>query len=133
MNQPAGILIVDAEDESRITVEKALEAFGRDLFVTNSGIDALEQLADHSIALALIALELPGIDGLAVVKKVELERPEVRVLVLTTGDRPDDIEESLRHGALQVLRKPVSAEQVRRAVRSALGPEGHGVADSGAS
>ena len=120
-NQGAGILIVDAEEESRATVEKALETLGRELFLAASGIDALEQLADHWIALALIALELPGIDGLAVVKKIERDRPEVQVLVLTRDDSPDAVEECLRHGALEVMRKPVSAEHVRSAASSALG------------
>lgn len=120
MNRQPGILIVDAEEESRITLVQALEGFDRELFVTNSGIDALEQLADHRIALALIALELPGIDGLAVVEKIERERLEVGVLVLTTGRRPDEIEQCVRHGALVVLQKPVSAERVRSAVRSVL-------------
>lgn len=131
MSRQAGILIVDAEDESRLRLAQALEEFGRELFLTNSGIDALEQLADHQVALALIALELPGIDGLAVVKKIERERPEVRVLVLSTGRRPDEIEDSVRHGALDVLRKPVSAERVRSAVRAALRWEGDGESPSG--
>lgn len=131
MNRQPGILIVDAEEESRTALEQALEGFGRELFVTNSGIDALEQLADHPIALALIALELPGIDGLAVVEKIERERPEVGVLVLTTGRRPEEIEQCVQHGALGVLRKPVSAEQVRSAVLSALRMQSDGESPTG--
>lgn len=120
MSRQAGILIIDAEDESRITMEQALEGLGRELFVTNSGIDALEQLADHSMALVLVALELPDIDGLAVLKKIERERPEVGVIVVASGRRPNEIEEAVRHGALDVLQRPVSAQRVRSAVRSAL-------------
>lgn len=121
MNRQAGILVVDAEEESRTAVVEALRPLGRDLFVANSGEEALEQLADHPIALALIGLELPGIDGLAVVKKIERDRPDVRVLVLTRDADPSEIEESVRHGALDVIRKPVSAEGVRSAVRFGLG------------
>lgn len=126
MNRRAGILIVDAEEEWRTAVVEALRPLGCDLFVTNSGEEALEQLADHPIAIALIGLDLPGIDGLAVVKKIERERPDVRVFVLARGADPSEIEESVRHGALDVFRKPVPAEGIRSVVRAALKREDDG-------
>lgn len=110
------ILIVDTEPNTRATLGEALEPLGHELVLVATGEDAIEQLADRNVALVLLDLKLPGVDGQAVLAKIERDRPEVRVLILATHGTAEAVLEGMKHGALDVIHKPFSLDQIRERV-----------------
>ena len=58
------ILIVDDEPNVRLSFRTALETEGYEIFEAPSAAQALRALAEHSFALAILDMRMPGMDGL---------------------------------------------------------------------
>jgi two-component system response regulator DesR len=67
--------------------------------------------------VALLDIEMPGIDGLAAAAALAHEVPECRVLILTTFGRPGYLRRAMESGALGFVVKDSPAEQLADAVR----------------
>jgi two-component system response regulator DesR len=67
--------------------------------------------------VALLDIEMPGLDGLAAAGALAAAAPEVRVLVLTTFGRPGYLRRAMEAGALGFVVKDAPAEQLADAVR----------------
>jgi two-component system response regulator DesR len=67
--------------------------------------------------VALLDVEMPGLDGLAVTAALASAAPHVRVLILTTFGRPGYLRRAMEAGALGFLVKDAPAEQLADAVR----------------
>src|SRR5512145_1716506 len=63
------------------------------------GPDALDRLEAEPIAAVVLDLGLPGLSGLAVLRRLRARRSKVRVLILTAGDAVDDRVTGLEAGA----------------------------------
>lgn len=117
------ILVVDDEANTRATLGEALEPLGHELVLVATGEDAIEQLADRDVSLVLLDLKLPGVDGQAVLEKIERDRPDVRVLILTEHGTAEAVLEGRKHGAVDVVNKPFSLDQIRERVRREMDTE----------
>jgi two-component system response regulator DesR len=67
--------------------------------------------------VALLDIEMPGIDGLAAAAALAHEVPACRVLILTTFGRPGYLRRAMESGALGFVVKDAPAEQLADAVR----------------
>ena len=67
--------------------------------------------------VALLDIEMPGIDGLAAAAALAHEVPSCRVLILTTFGRPGYLRRAMESGALGFVVKDAPAEQLADAVR----------------
>jgi len=67
--------------------------------------------------VALLDIEMPGIDGLAAAAALAHEAPVCRVLILTTFGRPGYLRRAMESGALGFVVKDAPAEQLADAVR----------------
>jgi two-component system response regulator DesR len=80
---------------------------------------------DHVVATALAArpdvalldIEMPGLDGLAAAAALTAELPSCRVIILTTFGRPGYLRRAMESGALGFVVKDTQAEQLADAVR----------------
>jgi len=116
------ILVVDDEQNTRTTLEHALEPLSYDIVLAASGEEALQWIADPGIALVLLDLRMPGLSGMEVLRRFEQERPDVRVVIMTAHGTVTAAVESMKRGALDVLQKPFSLEQIRALVRQEMDP-----------
>ena len=73
--------------------------------------------------VALLDIEMPGIDGLAAAAALAHEVPSCRVLILTTFGRPGYLRRAMESGALGFVVKDAPAEQLADAVRRVAGGE----------
>ena len=69
--------------------------------------------------VALLDIGLPGVDGLAVAELLRAELPGVRVLMLTTFNRPGYLRRAMEAGAAGFLLKDAPAAELARAIRAA--------------
>ena len=79
--------------------------------------------------IALLDIGLPGIDGLEVAAQLRDALPAVRVVMLTTFNRPGYLRRAMEAGAAGFLLKDAPAAELARAIRAAVA--GHRVVDPG--
>ncbi|MGQ7295979.1 response regulator [Quadrisphaera sp. KR29] len=83
------------------------------------GAEAAGAAVRHAADVVLMDLSMPGLDGLAATRAVLAQRPQARVVVLTTFAEHDRIRAALAAGAVGYLLKDAEPEQVVQAVRDA--------------
>jgi two-component system, NarL family, response regulator DesR len=73
--------------------------------------------------VALLDIGLPGLDGLEVAAALRSASPAVRVLMLTTFNRPGYLRRAMEAGAAGFLLKDAPADELARAIRAAAAGE----------
>lgn len=84
------------------------------------GLTAWEQVLVETYDLVILDLNLPGMDGLDILKSIRQERPEVRVLILSARSALSDRVAGLDLGADDYLSKPFELEELEARVRALL-------------
>lgn len=79
----ARILLVDDEPAVRMVLEHTLKRQGYIVNAVESGEDALSLIEQHSFDLLLLDWKLPGIDGVALARRVRQRQPAVPIVILT--------------------------------------------------
>lgn len=99
-------MILDAQPDIEIVGEAA------------NGREALALARELAPDLVLMDVRMPELDGIEATKHLMSERPEVRVLILTTFDLDEYVYRALRAGADGFLLKNVPPEELIAAVRA---------------
>lgn len=81
-----------------------------------SGEAAVEAILADPPDVVLLDLELPGLDGIGVLRQVKPARPAVQVLILTTFDDEAKVYEAVQSGASGYLVKRMATEKVADAI-----------------
>ncbi len=104
------ILLVEDEHDIQELLKFHLERENMNLEAVDTGEDALEFLKTHDIALILLDLMLPGMDGLDVCRrlKAQNETRDIPIIMLTAKDSEADIVTGLEMGAADYVPKPFS-------------------------
>jgi two-component system response regulator DesR len=97
--------LLDLEDDFEVVA-----AVGR-------GDEVVAAALRHSPDVALLDIEMPGIDGLAAAGVLAHEVPECRALILTTFGRPGYLRRAMESGAYGFVVKDAPAEQLADAIR----------------
>ncbi|WP_410668710.1 response regulator [Amycolatopsis sp. cmx-4-68] len=84
-----------------------------------SGTEALTLVARHHPDVVLMDLRMPELDGAGAIRRLALEHPSVRVVVLTTFDAATDVLPAIEAGALGYLLKDAPVPELLTAVRAA--------------
>jgi len=117
------ILIVDDDPVQRRLLEAAITRSGMTVVTAPGGQPALDLLSSprgDQIALMLLDLVMPDMDGIAVMEKMRGVHPELPVIVLTAKGGIDSAVEAMRAGASDFLVKPASPERITVSIRNAL-------------
>ena len=119
---PITILAVEDEAPIRKLLAEFIEEMGHSAVMAADGEDAITQLAKHDeVDLLITDIRMPGMSGLDLAWLARTKRPEVPI-VFITGYAPELNDTPLSQEAhTAVLTKPFTLEQLRAAVRRALG------------
>ena len=110
------ILIVDDETNVRLNFRITLEMEGYEILEARSAEQALDVLAEHSFALAILDMRLPGMDGLELLAKMRERGNSVPAIFVTAcGDVPHAVE-AMKLGAIDFLQKPLGPGELRNVV-----------------
>src|SRR6478609_8850933 len=104
----ARILVADDEPGLREFVGDALELDEHDVVTAPDGKAAAKLLDERGFELVITDLKMPGMDGLALLRKVKAEQPETEVIVMTAHGTVDNAVEAMKLGAFEYLQKPLS-------------------------
>ena len=119
------ILVVDDEEDLRELLDLTLARMGLEATLAGDLAQAKQHLATGGFQLCLTDMRLPDGDGLQLVRYIAEHRPQLPVAVITAYGSMDNAVSALKAGAFDYLAKPLSLEQIRALVRSALRlPEG---------
>jgi two-component system response regulator PilR (NtrC family) len=114
------VLVVDDEADIRELLAMTLSRMGLETHCAASTTEALAMLGANSYELCLTDMRLPDGDGLAVLDYVSKHQPNLPVAVITAHGSAENAVAALKAGAFDYLAKPVSLNQLRTLVRSAL-------------
>jgi len=118
------VKLLVVEDEERIAsfLEKGLAAHGYAIEWASTGAEALRLGTGQDIALVILDLKLPDLDGLEVLAGLREQGITVPVLVLSARAHVGDRVRGLELGADDYLAKPFAFEELLARVRARLRP-----------
>ena len=115
------VLIVDDEESIRTFIAEVLEGEGLRVTLAEDGAAAARLLQKSSFHLMITDLKMPRLDGMALLRKVRAELPEMEVLVLTAHGTVETAVEAMKLGAFDYLTKPLSGpDEIALTVSRAL-------------
>lgn len=112
------ILIIEDETNLCNSIAEGLRMDGYEVDSCQDGLDALELCEAEHYDLILLDLNLPGIDGMEVLRRLRKEDEETRVLILSARGQIRDKVRGLDAGANDYLTKPFHFEELEARVRS---------------
>src|SRR5690606_8553023 len=113
------ILIVDDRDENLIALAELLREQEAEVLAARSGDEALVLLLEHEIAVALVDVQMPEIDGfmLAELMRGAERTREIPIILVTAGFQdPKRVFKGYELGAVDFLHKPIEPQILRSKV-----------------
>jgi two-component system, OmpR family, alkaline phosphatase synthesis response regulator PhoP len=120
MNSPKTILVVEDDSAIRQGVVDALGFEGHPVLEASTGPSALEVLGNPDLALVLLDLTLPGLDGLEVLPRIREVLPNLPVIIMTARGSENDRVRGLKKGADDYVSKPFSIRELLARVEAVL-------------
>jgi len=104
------ISIVEDDVSVREAVETLLQSAGMDFRSYGSSEEFLSGFSPDVKDILVLDLNLPGISGYDLLKKIVLDKLNLQIIVTTAFDEPGNREFCLNHGVKAYFRKPVDGE-----------------------
>lgn len=118
------VLIVEDDPVLREALAETMSLAGHSYLAAKDGKEALAMLEKHSPAIVLSDVRMDRIDGQQLLAEIQRRNPGVPVILMTAYASVEDAVNAMRHGAVDYLQKPFSAnlltEKVNRYIKPAL-------------
>jgi DNA-binding NtrC family response regulator len=108
----AKILVVDDEAAARTALAELLRSEGYAIETAGDGFKALGRLEEFEADLVLTDLNMPGIDGVELLRKLKELRPELPVVLMTAFGGVETAVSAMREGAADYLTKPLNTDEL---------------------
>ena len=116
------VAVVDDDVSVREAVSGILSAYGFDVRAFDGGASFLASSAAAEAACAVIDVQMPGLGGLDLQRRLAQTRPGLPLIFMTALKKETVRAQAMAGGALGYLIKPVDSAELVRLVRSACGP-----------
>lgn len=120
MSNSKRILIVDDDPEVHTLLAAALESPDRQIENAFDGWAGLERVEATGYDVVMTDVNMPGLDGLALLERIRKIQPETRVVVMTVASTPENIIRAIRERAFAYFSKPFTMNAVSEMVERAL-------------
>ncbi len=119
---PPKILLIDDDRSFLDTVAELLRRSGYDVMTAEGGGKGLEALSANAsgIALVLLDMRMPGMDGLEVLERIVRFHPSVPVIMLTGENSIDLVVRAMKGGATNYIYKGSSPYELLTAVKPVI-------------
>jgi len=120
IDEKINILMVDDQPGRLLSYEAMLSGLGENLINAHSGMEALEHLLTTNIALVLMDVSMPGMDGFETAQMIhEHPRFQNTPIVFVSGIHVTDLDrlKGYKHGAVDYVSVPVVPELLRAKVK----------------
>jgi two-component system, OmpR family, alkaline phosphatase synthesis response regulator PhoP len=121
-DMPKTVLIVDDEKDIRDLVAYNLSKEGFAVLTAANGNEAIDQLGLHKVALVILDIMMPGMDGLEVCKHIRQHEATANLPVIFLTARSSEVDQivGLELGADDYIQKPVSPRILVARAKAAL-------------
>ncbi|MCH8120274.1 MAG: sigma-54-dependent Fis family transcriptional regulator [Planctomycetes bacterium] len=114
------ILLADDETIFRKTFAKVLQEEGMAVTTVDNGTDAIDAITKQSYAVVILDIQMPGADGIKVLREIMRTRPQTRVIMITAYGSIEMAVEAIKLGACDYVMKPVVFEDILAKIRQHL-------------
>ena len=112
------ILVVDDDATVRFTLQEVLESDGHRVTAFERASEALESV--DAADLVITDFAMPGMDGLEFLRRLQTERPQLPVVMITARGSERTAVEAMRAGAYDYLSKPFDIAELRAVANRAV-------------
>ena len=120
MDDRINILMVDDDPRKLLSYEAILNELGENLIKAHSGSEALEHLLKNDIAIVLMDVSMPELDGFELAKMIHQHpRFQNTAIIFVSGIRLTDLDrlKGYEHGAVDYISVPVVPDLLKAKVR----------------
>jgi two-component system response regulator HydG len=114
------ILIVDDSHDMLEVLRRHLSDFGHNTFQASNVMDAVDILKGSKPDLLITDLQMPGVNGMQLVKYASENFPDLPVLVITGYPSVENAVDAVKSGAIDYLVKPFTKAELQSAVNKSL-------------
>ena len=116
------ILTIDDSQTVRRLLRTSLRSLGYDVLEAEDGVHGLERLAEASVDLVVVALNLPNMDGLEFTRSLRADPVyrDMPIIMLTTEASDSDRKRGRDAGVNAYLVKPVAPTELSDRIRELL-------------
>jgi DNA-binding response OmpR family regulator len=116
--KPLTILIAEDDLLSRMVLERSVVQWGYQMISAVDGESAHEQLKSRSVDVCILDWDMPGMTGIEICRwlRANVTDPSPYVVLITSRDRPQEIQTGYEAGADDYLTKPCDMKYLRRRI-----------------
>jgi DNA-binding NarL/FixJ family response regulator len=117
---PLRVLLADDHAVVRKGIREFLEEDGEILVVAEAanGADAVRLVGEHRPGVAVLDVQMPGMNGIEATRQIKAAHPEIRVLILTAYEEDPYVFALLRAGADGYVLKNTDSDELVQAVKA---------------
>jgi len=112
--------VVDDDPDACEAISGLLEQSGYAVEAAPDPAHALARMAEVRPDLVVSDLQMPGMSGLELIRRIEARQPGTPVILVTGAETQDLCTGAKQYGAVDCLTKPVSPEELLWAIERAL-------------
>ena len=109
------ILVVD-DDNMNLARTRIILGKEYDVVLADSGIEALAKLQNKKADMVLLDIDMPGMNGLETFERMKKAAVGVPVIFLTASGLEEDVQNAIKLGAVNYLKKPYRPEELIKRV-----------------
>jgi two-component system response regulator RegA len=116
----AKVLVVEDETRLRDLLTRALAGWGFQTLVARSAEEAMRLVEGQPVDIAILDLNLPGIDGLEALRRLRERMPDLQAIVLTGFASIESAKQAVHLDVVEFLTKPCHLGELEQALDRAL-------------
>ncbi len=124
---PKRILIVEDDDVARAALAEMLHEDGYIVEIASDGLSALLKLTAFAPDLVLTDYNMPGLDGLRLLRQIRAQIPTLPVILMSAIDTAEGkslFKQARNDGAVGFQEKPIDFDKLIQAIKQALAHSG---------
>lgn len=120
VSPPGRILVIDDDRSARLLLERVLTRAGHHVTLVDTAEEGLKRLASDVFDLLVTDKNLPGIDGLEVLRQARSTRPHLRALLITGFPTPETQAVATELGVHAYVTKPFGVHDILEICEAAI-------------
>jgi DNA-binding NtrC family response regulator len=114
------ILVVDDEQSVRYSFKKLFSSPNYKVVEASNSEEAFTVFNKEKPNLVILDIEMPGMDGIQVLKEIKRQSPSTNVIIITAYGSGDRVINAMKYGAYEYIEKPFDVPRLMTAVDEAL-------------
>ena len=99
---------------------KYLSAEGREADIASTGKDGLAKVSDKNYDAIILDLNLPDMDGLFILRHIQMAHPAIPVIVVTAYGSVGSAADAMKFGAFDFIMKPFPSARLNATIKVAI-------------